>query len=103
MIKQTESFWFDVPLELNEKLMMGVTSSEVYNTVYNITPTNNKLQILISDEQRIEHGVDIVLVKNRKSLYGSYNLEDQIITTSHCDNNKLNRKDFDQLKKNNWS
>ena len=56
--------------------MMGVTSSEVYNTVYNITPTNNKLQILISDEQRIEHGVDIVLVKNRKSLYGSYNLED---------------------------
>ena len=37
MTEQKESFSFDVPLQLNEKWMMGVTSLEVYNTVYNIT------------------------------------------------------------------
>ena len=75
MTKQKESFSFDVPLQLNENWMMGVTSLEVYNTVYNITNSNNKLKILLTDEQLIEHGVDIVLVKNIKSLYESYNLE----------------------------
>ena len=34
--KQKESFSFNIPLELPEKRMMGVTSLEVYNTVYNI-------------------------------------------------------------------
>ena len=37
MTKQKESFSFDVSLLLPEKWMMGVTSLEVYNTVYNIT------------------------------------------------------------------
>ena len=46
MTKQKESFSFDVPLQLIEKWMMGVTSLEVYNTVYNTTDSNNKLQIL---------------------------------------------------------
>ena len=46
MTKQKESFSFDVPLQLNEKWMTGVTSLEVYNTVYDITEKNNKLQIL---------------------------------------------------------
>ena len=110
MTKQKESFSFDVPLELNEQWMMGVTSLEVYNTVYNITNSNNKLKILLTDEQLIEHGVDIVLVKNIKSLYESYNLENQeayyefvekvstIITNSYSGNNKLARKDFNDLK-----
>ena len=31
--------------------MMGITSLEVYNTVYNITEKNNKLQILLKYEQ----------------------------------------------------
>ena len=43
MTKQKESFTFDIPLKLPEKWMMGVTSLEVYNTVYNITENNNKL------------------------------------------------------------
>ena len=33
MTKQKECFSFDVPLQLNEKWMMGVTKLEVYNTV----------------------------------------------------------------------
>ena len=37
MTKQKESFSFDVPLELKEQWMMGVTNLEVYNTVYSIT------------------------------------------------------------------
>ena len=37
MNKQKESFSFDIPLELLEKWMMGVTSLEVYNSNYNIT------------------------------------------------------------------
>ena len=110
MTKQKESFSFDVPLQLNENWMMGVTSLEVYNTVYNITNSNNKLKILLTDEQLIEHGVDIVLVKNIKSLYESYNLENQeaynefvekvstIITNSYSENNKLAKKDFNDLK-----
>ena len=44
MTKQKESFSFDVSLLLPEKWMMGVTSLEVYNTVYNITENNNKLE-----------------------------------------------------------
>ena len=51
MKKQKESFSFDIPLILNEKWMMGVTSLEVYNTVYNITNSNNKLEIVLKDQQ----------------------------------------------------
>ena len=40
MNKQKESFSFDIPLDLPEKWMMGVTSLEVYNTIYNITEKN---------------------------------------------------------------
>ena len=46
MTKQKESFSFDVPLEVPEQWMMGVTSLEVYNTVCKITPINNKFKIL---------------------------------------------------------
>ena len=37
MNKQKESFSFDIPLDLPEQWMIGVTSLEVYNTVNNIT------------------------------------------------------------------
>ena len=43
MTKQKESFSFDIPLELNEKWMMGVTSLDVYNTTFDITNKNNTL------------------------------------------------------------
>ena len=69
MTKQKESFSFDVPLELPEKWMMGVTSSEVYNTVYNIIEKNNKLEFLLTKQQLEEHRVDTELVPNIKNLY----------------------------------
>ena len=69
MIKQKESFSFDVPLELPEKWTMGVTSLEVYNTVYNITEKNNKLEILLTKQQREERRVDTELVPNIKNFY----------------------------------
>ena len=69
MTKQKESFSFDVPLQLNEKWMMGVTSLEVYNTVYNITEKNNKLQILLKYEQLVALEFDAgVVPKVRKTI-----------------------------------
>ena len=69
MNKQKESFSFDIPLELPEQWMMGVTSLEVYNTVYNITEKNNKLKILLKDEQLKSLNVDTQLVMNVEYLY----------------------------------
>ena len=69
MTEQKESFSFDVPLQLNEKWMMGVTSLEVYNTVYTITEKNNKLQILLKDEQHDALEFDTGVVPNIKKLY----------------------------------
>ena len=63
MNKQKESFSFDIPLELPEQWMMGVTSLEVYNTVYNISEKNNKLKILLRKDQLDVLGLDTELVK----------------------------------------
>ena len=48
--------------------MMGVRSLEVQNTVYNITPINNKLEILPKEQQLREHGIDTELVTNIEKL-----------------------------------
>ena len=45
MNKQSGYFSFDNPLDLPEKWMMGVTSLEVYNTVFNVTEKNNSFLI----------------------------------------------------------
>ena len=68
MTKQKESFLFDVHLELNEHWMMGVTSLEVYNTVYNITEKNFKLEVVLKDEQFISINIDTLLVKKVEYL-----------------------------------
>ena len=105
MTKQKESFAFDVPLELPEKWMMGVTSLEVYNTVYNITEKNNKLEILLSKQQLEEHRVDTELVPNIHLLYKTSDDKfiektNTLITNSYTKKKKkLTRKDFNQLKK----
>ena len=75
MTKQKESFSFDVPLTSNEKWMMGVTSLEVYNTVYNITNSNNKLQIILNDRQLDALEFDTGVVPNIKKLFETYDLE----------------------------
>ena len=69
MNNQKESFSFDIPLELPEKWRMGVTSLEVYNTVYNITEKNNKLKILLKKDQLDILGFDFELVKKVEYLY----------------------------------
>ena len=104
MTKQKESFSFDVPLILNEKWMMGVTSLEVYNTVYNITEKNNKLEILLTKQQLEEHRVDTELVPKIKDLYETSDDKfiektNTLITNSYTKKKKkLTRKDFNQLK-----
>ena len=75
MTKQKESFSFDVPLTLDEKWMMGVTSLEVYITVYNITEKNNKLQILLKYKQLDALELDTGVAPNNKKLYETCDLE----------------------------
>ena len=79
MTKQKESFSFDVPLNLDEKWMMGETSLEVYNTLYNITEKNNKLQILLKYKQLDARELDTGVGPKTKDLY----------ETSDLENNKL--------------
>ena len=113
MTKQKESFSFDVPLILNEKWMMGVTSLEVYNTVYNITEKNNKLQIILNDQQLKELKLDSGLILFVEDLYVTYfgkpytlseynefvEKANKLITNSYSIKNKLTRIDFDYLTK----
>ena len=47
--------------------MMGVTSLEVYITVYNITEKNNKLPILLKYEQLDALEVDTGVVPNKQN------------------------------------
>ena len=54
MKKQKQIFAFDTPINIPDNWMMGVTSLEVYNTVYNITERNNKFQILLDEEEAFE-------------------------------------------------
>ena len=101
MNKQKESFSFDIPLDLPEQWMMGVTSLEVYNTVYNITDKNNKLKILLKDEQLKSLNVDTQLVMNVEYLYKISDVKkiNTFMAESYTKNKKLTRKDFDKLKK----
>ena len=55
MNKQKESFSFDIPLDLPEQWMMGVTSLEVYNTIYNITEKNNKIKFFETEKRLKEY------------------------------------------------
>ena len=101
MNKQKESFSFDVPLELPEQWMMGVTSLEVYNTVYNITEKNTKLKILLKDEQLKSLNVDTQLVMNVEYLYKISDVKkiNTFMVDSYSKNKKLIKKDFDKLTK----
>ena len=48
--------------------MMGITSLEVYNSVYNITEENNKLQNLFNDEQFDALDINTVVMSNMKKI-----------------------------------
>ena len=107
MTKQKESFSFDVPLDLPEQWMMGVTSSEVYNTVYNITEKNNKFKILLRKDQIDVLGLDTEIVKKVDYLYktsdkrGISNIEkiNKLVVDNYMNKKKrgLTPEDFDTL------
>ena len=69
MNKQKESFSIDIPLELPEQWMMGVTSLEVYNTVYNITEKNNKPKLFETEEMLKEYKFATEFIPKIKNLY----------------------------------
>ena len=75
MTKQKESFSFDGSFNLEEKWMMGVTSLEVYNTVYNISEKNSKLQILLKYTQLDALELDTGVVQKLKDLYETYDIQ----------------------------
>ena len=105
MNKQKELFSFDVSLELPEQWMMGVTSLEVYTTVYNITEKNTKLKILLRDDQLDILGFDTELVKKVEYLYktsdkrGISNIEKIIkpIVDNYKKRPSLTKENFDTL------
>ena len=103
MNKQSESFSFNIPLELPEKWMMGVTSLEVYNTVYNITSKNNSIQIQLTDEQIEKVGIDTQLAMNIEYLHKSkqpnfiQNVYD-FLNASYEKKKKLSKNDLEKIK-----
>ena len=107
MNKQKESFSFDIPLELPEQWMMGVTSLEVYNTVYNITEKNSKFKIFLRKDQIDVLGLDTELVKKVEYLYKTSdkrrisNIEkiNKLIVDNYTNKKKrrLTQEDFDTL------
>ena len=103
MKKPKKSYSFDVPLEIREQWMIGVKNLEVYNTVYNITLINNKLKILLRDEQLKSLNIDTQLIRNVECLYKPSDNEfvektNTFIADRFSKNKKLIRKDFEYLK-----
>ena len=45
MIKPRETFHFKPPIQVKGDWMIGLTDLEVYNSIFNITEQNNKLQL----------------------------------------------------------
>ena len=45
MIKPRETFRFNPPVEVKEIWMIGLTSLEVYNSIFKITEENNKFKL----------------------------------------------------------
>ena len=71
MIRPRETFHFNPPVEVKEDWMIGLTDLDVYNSIFNITEENNKIEIYnLPDEKaggisytkvrdEIERGLDI--------------------------------------------
>ena len=45
MIKPRETFHFKPPIQFKGDWMIGLTDLEIYNSIFNITEENNKLEI----------------------------------------------------------
>ena len=53
--------------------MMGVTSLEVYNTIYNITEKNNKLKLFTTEQNLKEYKFATEFIPKIKNLYETSN------------------------------
>ena len=69
MNKQKGEFALDIPLVFEDSSLKGVTILQVYSTVYNISPKNNKLKIYLSVNQLKEFGVDLELATEIENVY----------------------------------
>ena len=76
MNKQKESFSFDKTLDLPEQWMMGVTSLEVYNTIYNITEKNNKIKLFTTEQNLKEYKFATEFIPKIKNLYETSDIEE---------------------------
>ena len=101
MNKQKESFSFDIPLELPEQWMMGVTSLEVYNTVYNITEKNNKLKLFTTEQNLKEYKVVTEFMSKIKKLYETSDIEEikKLINDDNFKEVTLSENYYDELEK----
>ena len=107
MNKQKESFSFDIPLELPEQWMMGVTSLEVQNTVYNITEKNNEIQLFKTDKMLKEYKVATEFMSKIKKLYetsgnkGISNIEEikKLINDDNFKEVTLSENYYDELER----
>ena len=92
-------------MKLPEQWMMGVTSLEVYNTVYNITEKNNMLKILLRNDQLDVLLLDTQLVRKVEYLNKTFdnkgisNIEkiNNLIVDSYKKKRALTKGDFDTL------
>ena len=94
-------------MELPEKWMMGVSSLEVHNTVYNSTEKNNKLKVLLRKDKLDSLGLETGLVKKVECLFktsdnkGSSYVEkiNNLVVDSYKNKKKrvLTKVDFDTL------
>ena len=89
--------------------MMEVTSLEVYNTAYNITNSNNKLEIVLNDQQLKVLNLDSELLVFVEDLYKAYfkpykynefiEKVNKLISNSYSKKKKLTWVDFTYLTK----
>ena len=103
--RRKDFFSFDVPLQFPKKWMMGVTSLEMSNTVYIITPASYNFEILPKDQQFKELGIDTQIVLKVEYLYNTINLQDgeeytkfpkKFIVDSYSEKMKHTGKNSDQ-------
>ena len=102
MNKQKESFSFDIPLDLPEQWMMGVTSLEVYNTDYNNTEKNKKFKLLYTEKMLKESDVDTQIVTNVEYLYktsGDIEKIKKLIVNDNAKIKTITKTDYDYLMK----
>ena len=81
LIKPKETFYFNQPIQIKEDWMIGLTSLEVYNSIFQINTTNNKFQLFTDtfDEFSFEELKDELQEMLVISNITDNHLEDEII------------------------